>query len=55
MTTQELTQRSDCAVAETRSALQTIYDSLNPGQQRQIVKVSEVRILFDRYGVEYRK
>ena len=55
MTKQELTQRCDRAVAETRSALQTVYDSLNPGQKKQIIKVGEVRTLFDRYGVEYRK
>lgn len=36
---------------ETRVALQTVYDSLNPGQQIQIVKDEKVKELFDRYGV----
>lgn len=38
---------------ETKSALQTMYDALNQGQKKQIVKNDEVRALFDRYGVEY--
>lgn len=38
---------------ETRNALQTMYDALNPGQQKQIVKDDAVKTLFDRYGVEY--
>ena len=38
---------------ETRSALQTMYDAMNQGQQKQIVKDEKVRILFDRYGVSY--
>ena len=38
---------------ETRKALQTMYDALNHGQQKQIVKDEAVRVLFDRYGVEY--
>lgn len=39
--------------ADTKSALQTMYDALNQGQQKQIVKNDEVKVLFDRYGVEY--
>lgn len=39
--------------ADTKAALQTVYDSLNQGQQKQIVKNAEVKALFDRYGVEY--
>jgi hypothetical protein len=40
---------------ETRKALQTMYDALNHGQQKQIVKDEKVEALFDRYGVEYDK
>jgi Fe2+ or Zn2+ uptake regulation protein len=36
---------------ETRVALQTVYDSLNHGQQQKIVKDKKVKELFDRYGV----
>lgn len=38
---------------ETRTALQTMYDALNQGQQKQIVKNESVKALFDRYGVTY--
>lgn len=36
----------------TKEALQTVYDSLNNGQKKQIVKVQKVKELFDFYGVE---
>lgn len=38
---------------ETKTALQTMYDALNQGQQKKIVKNESVKALFDRYGVEY--
>ena len=38
---------------QTKEALQTVYDSLNQGQQKKIVKDEKVKALFDRYGVEY--
>ena len=38
---------------ETRIALQTVYDSLNQGQRKKIVKDESVKELFDRYGVIY--
>ena len=38
---------------ETRVALQTVYDTLNQGQQKKIVKNEAVKALFDLYGVEY--
>ena len=38
---------------ETKDALQTMYDALNQGQQKKIVKNAEVKALFDRYGVDY--
>lgn len=41
------------AKTETKNALQTVYDSLNSGQQKKIVKNEEVKALFDLYGVEY--
>lgn len=49
----ELTAAVDAAKLETKNALQTIYDALNHGQQKQIVKDEAVRALFDLYGVEY--
>lgn len=38
---------------ETQTALQTMYDALNKGQQKKIVKDEKVKALFDRYGVTY--
>ena len=38
---------------ETKEALQTVYDSLNNGQQKKILKEEKVKELLDRYGVEY--
>ena len=49
----ELTAAVEAAKAETRNALQTVYDALNSGQQKKIVKDEGVKELFDRYGVEY--
>ena len=53
MTKQELQIETDNAVSETKAALQTVYDALNHGQQKQIVKDEKVKALFDRYGVAY--
>ena len=38
---------------ETRDALQTMYDELNRGQQKKIVKNEAVKALLERYGVGY--
>ena len=38
---------------DTKSALQLVYDELNQGQQKKIIKNEEVKELFDRYNVEY--
>lgn len=53
MTRQELIQAVSSAKEETRNALQTVYDALNQGQRKKIVKDEAVKALFDRYGVEY--
>lgn len=52
MTKVELMQKTDAAVSETRTALQTVYDALNQGQQKKILKDENVAALFERYGVE---
>lgn len=53
MTKVELTTAVVTAKSETKNALQTVYDSLNQGQQKKIVKDEAVKALFDLYGVEY--
>lgn len=49
----ELTAAILAVKTETRNALQTMYDALNQGQQKKIIKDEAVKTLFDRYGVEY--
>ena len=49
----ELIAAVEMAKEETKKALQTVYDSLNHGQQKQIVKDEAVKKLFDLYGVKY--
>lgn len=48
----ELTQAVDNCRIQTKEALQTVYNALNQGQQKQIVKDEKVKALFDLYGVE---
>ena len=53
MNKDKLHAKTDAVGNETRAALQTMYNALNPGQQKQIVKDEAVKALFDRYGAEY--
>ena len=55
MTRNELNTAVESAKAETKAALQTVYDALNQGQRKKIVKEEAVEKLFDLYGVEYNK
>ncbi len=49
----ELNMAVETAKTETKNALQTVYDSLNQGQRKKIVKDEAVKALFDLYGVDY--
>jgi hypothetical protein len=53
MKKKKLTAAVETTKTEVRNALQTMYDAMNHGQQKQIVKDEEVKKLFDRYGVVY--
>lgn len=48
----ESTKAIEACKAETKEALQTVYNELNSGQQKKILKSDTVKALFDRYGVE---
>lgn len=48
----ELRQKVAAVKEETRVALQTVYDSLNHGQQQKLLKDEAIAALFERYGVE---
>lgn len=50
---EKLRENVDKTKNETKAALQTLYDALNQGQRKKVVKNAEVKALFDRYGVEY--
>ena len=39
------------AKAETQMALQTVYDALNQGQQKKLLKNEEVKALLERFDV----
>lgn len=49
----EWTTAAQAVYDETRAALQLVYDSLNNGQQKKLLKEEAVKELFDRYGVAY--
>ena len=49
----ELQEKTQAVKDETRTALQLLYDGINQGQQKQLVKREEIKALFDCYGVTY--
>ena len=53
MTKTELDTAVELAKTIVRDAMQTMYDALNQGQQKKILKDEKVKALFDLYGVEY--
>lgn len=53
MTKTELNAAVQTFKSETKTALQTVYDALNQGQQKKVVKDEKVKALFDRFNVEY--
>lgn len=48
----ELTTKTDAVISEIKEALQTVFDALNQGQKKKILKNEAVKVLFDRYGVD---
>ena len=48
-----LNEAVNAARDETRNALQTVYDALNQGQQKKILKDESVKRLLSLYGVKY--
>ena len=53
MKRQDLFDKVAAFKSETKNALQTMYDALNHGKQKKILKDEKVKALFDRYGVTY--
>lgn len=55
MTKGELSRSVGKCKDETRNALQTLFDNVNKGQRKQLVKIDEIKEMFDRFGVVYDK
>lgn len=52
MTKYELETKTNEAIETTRAALQMLYDELNNGQQKKLLKNDDIADLFERFGVE---
>lgn len=52
MLRQELFDRVAAIKEETKNALQEVYNELNNGQQKKLLKNEAIKALFERYGVE---
>ena len=53
MKKQKLDTAVNAKITEIREILQTVYNALNQGQRKKIVKDEKVKSLFDLYGVTY--
>lgn len=53
MTKTELSNAVQAFKLEIKTALQTVYNALNQGQQKKLTKDEKVKELFDQFGVEY--
>lgn len=53
MNKETLNEAVEACMEETKNALQTFYNALNHGQQKQILKDEAVKEICDRFGVEY--
>ena len=52
MTKYELKQKTEAVMNETKDALQLVYDELNNGQQKKLLKNEKIVELFERYKVD---
>ena len=48
----DLKERVIAYNTEVKAALQMIYDDLNQGQRKKLLRNPTIRALFERYGVE---
>lgn len=46
------TEAAQAVYSETRTALQTVFDALNKGQQQKVMKNEDVAELFARYKID---
>lgn len=45
------TLAAETVAAETKTALQTVFDNLNQGQQKKLLKSDKVKKLVEQYGI----
>ena len=48
----ELRKRVVAYNTEVKAALQAVYNDLNPGQRKKLLRNPTIRAMFERYGVE---
>ena len=53
MTKEQLDKKVEKVKNETKIALETMYNALNSGQKKKILKDEAVLALFERYNVNY--
>ena len=53
MLKEELINKVKATKEQTKNALQLVFNELNKGQQKKLLKNEEIKKLFDRYNVEY--
>lgn len=51
MTKTELNEKIEHRFNETHDALKTVYDELNQGQRKKLMKNEKIKKLMERYGV----
>lgn len=51
----ELRERVVAYNAEVKAALQAVYNDLNRGQQKKLLRNPAIRAMFERYGVEIKE
>lgn len=49
----KLTEAIMAHKSETKEALQLLFDNVNKGQRKQLIKNEEIKKLLDRYEVDY--
>lgn len=51
MTKTKLNEKTEHRFNETHDALKTVYDGLNQGQRKKLLKNEKIKEMFERYGV----
>lgn len=51
MKKKELREKTNTVISDTKTALQTVFDALNQGQQKKLLDDETVAALLARYGV----